>query len=82
MAQKVFVYTGKAGEIECHVGGYSDYHQRLQAEQKARAVTLGDGAKTKNSETGDGGKRNYQQDKVRKKVLPCRKNMNMVRLRL
>lgn len=69
MAQKVFVYTGKAGEIECHVGGYSDYHQRLQAEQKARAVTLGDGAKTKSNETGDGGKRNYQQDKVRKKGL-------------
>ena len=38
MAQKVFVYTGKAGEIECHVGGYSDYHQRLQAEQKLELV--------------------------------------------
>ena len=68
MAQKVFVYTGKAGEIECHVGGYSDYHQRLQAEQKARAGALADGvAKAKDGVAGS--KKNYQQDKVRKKGL-------------
>ena len=69
MAQKVFVYTGKAGEIECHVGGYSDYHQRLQAEQKARAGALTDGANVKAKDGVAGSKKNYQQDKVRKKGL-------------
>ena len=69
MAQKVFVYTGKAGEIECHVGGYSDYHQRLQAEQKARAGALTNGVNVKAKDGVAVSKKNYQQDKVRKKGL-------------
>ena len=68
MAKKVFVYTGRHGEIESYVGGYTDYHQRLLAEQKARNGALND---TKPSAKGNAvdNKKNYQQDRPRKKGL-------------
>lgn len=68
MAKKVFVYTGRHGEIESYVGGYTDYHQRLLAEQKARNGALND---TKPSAKGNAvdNRKNYQQERPRKKGL-------------
>ena len=68
MAKKVFVYTGESGRIESYVGGYTDYHQRLLAEQKARNGALND---TKPSAKGNAvdNRKNYQQERPRKKGL-------------
>ena len=67
MAKKVFVYTGKAGKIESYVGGYTDYHQRLLAEQKTRNAAMSEARGSAKADAGS--KKSYQQERPRKKGL-------------